>query len=132
MQRLLLILFLTASLSHGAVHAQTPAALPSLSGIWEGSIMIGRESFNIAFSISMEDGKYSATLISRQMGVYGMPADLIEVLNDRVRIVIITVDGEFTGRVRSDENGIIRISGDWFQEGEMLPLTLLWVEKPTL
>lgn len=134
MKRLLLALLLCTGISQPSTSAQTDATQLTLVGIWEGAVLIGRENFNLAFAITVSDGAYSAALISRQMGVYGMPADLITVVDGRIKIKIINVDGEFNGQLfrEAGSNDITRISGDWFQEGEMLPLVLLPVEKPTL
>ncbi len=134
MKRLLLTLLLCSGIFHSSTLAQADTTQSALVGIWEGAVMIGRENFNLAFAITVSDGAYAAALISRQMGVYGMPADLITVIDGRIKIKIINVDGEFNGQLFSEvgSNDITRISGDWFQEGEMLPLVLLPVEKPTL
>ncbi len=134
MKRLLLALLLCSGIFHSSTLAQADTTQSALVGIWEGAVMIGRENFNLAFAITVSDGAYAAALISRQMGVYGMPADLVTVSDGRIKIKIVNVDGEFNGRLLSEvgSNDITRISGDWFQEGEMLPLVLLPVEKPTL
>ncbi|MFM1896264.1 MAG: hypothetical protein RLZZ385_1338 [Pseudomonadota bacterium] len=117
-----------------SIQAQTAAATPNLNGTWEGTMTIGPNSFLLAFTIVNQDGTYSATFTSRDMGVYGMPADSVEVRDNRIVIRVRPVDGEFNGNLRLDTGGgaFVRIDGDWFQQGEMLPMVLLPVDKPTL
>ena len=114
--------------------AQTPTNAPALQGTWEGAMSIGPNSYLLAFTISHQEGAYSATFSSRDMGVYGMPADSAEVRDNRIIIRVRPVDGEFSGNLRLNEDGsaYVRIDGDWFQQAEMLPMVLLPVDKPTL
>ena len=127
------LLFSFALLPGLSGSAQTPAT-PGLLGTWEGSMMIGPGSYVLAFTLSGSDGNFSATFTSRDMGVYGMPATSVVLERNRIRIRVAPVDGEFTGTLRLDESGtsLLRIDGDWFQEGEMLPMTLHKAEQPSL
>ena len=95
--------------------------------------MLGRDNMNLAFTFSKTDGKYQAALISSGMGIYGMPADTVEVEGLNVKIGIPRLDVEFTGTLRLDESGenVVRIDGDWFQFSEMVPVVLLPVETPS-
>ena len=105
----------------------------SLVGSWEGPLVLGRDNMNLAFTFSMQEGNYSAALISGGMGIYGMPADTVRIEGLNVIIRIPRLDMEFTGTLRLDETGenIIRIDGDWFQYSEMVPVVLLPVDEPT-
>mgnify|MGYP003321657596 FL=1 len=105
----------------------------SLVGSWEGPLVLGRDNMNLAFTFSMQEGNYSAALISGGMGIYGMPADIVRIEGLNVIIRIPRLDMEFTGTLRLDETGekIIRIDGDWFQYSEMVPVVLLPVDEPT-
>ena len=105
----------------------------SLVGSWEGPLVLGRDNMNLAFRFSMQEGNYSAALISGGMGIYGMPADIVRIEGLNVIIRIPRLDMEFTGTLRLDETGekIIRIDGDWFQYSEMVPVVLLPVDEPT-
>ena len=40
----------------------------SLVGSWEGPLVLGRDNMNLAFTFSMQEGNYSAALISGGMG----------------------------------------------------------------
>ncbi len=118
----------------GLAAESSPAAeLPSLVGSWEGTLVIGPDSSNLAFTFSESNGEYQAAMVSTAMGIYGMPAESIEFNGMRVIIRLPRIDGVFTGRLRLDESGenIERIDGDWFQYAEMLPITLQPVEEPT-
>ncbi|MEQ8953048.1 MAG: hypothetical protein RL120_02875 [Gammaproteobacteria bacterium] len=101
--------------------------MPPLLGSWEGAMVIGQQSSNLAFTFSQNNGEYQAALISTAMGIYGMPADAVELDGPRLVIRLPRIDGVFTGRIRLDESvyTIIRIDGDRFPYAEMLPVTLV-------
>lgn len=126
------VLFTTGSLIP-ALSAQAQEAPDSLIGSFEGPLVLGRDNMNLAFTFSKTDGKYQAALISSGMGIYGMPADTVEVEGLNVKIGIPRLDVEFTGTLRLDESGenVVRIDGDWFQFSEMVPVVLLPVETPS-
>ena len=109
------------------IGAQEISEFPSLTGSWEGPLVIGRDSTNLAFTFSIKDGQYAAALISGGMGIYGMPADMVRVDGANITIRIPRLDVEFTGTIRLNDSGdqIVRIDGDWFQYSEMVPVVLL-------
>ena len=115
------------------IGAQEISEFPSLTGSWEGPLVIGRDSTNLAFTFSIKDGQYAAALISGGMGIYGMPADMVRVDGANITIRIPRLDLEFTGTIRLNDSGdqIVRIDGDWFQYSEMVPVVLLRVDQPT-
>ena len=115
------------------IGAQEISETPSLIGSWEGPLVIGRDSTNLAFTFSIKDGQYTAALVSGGMGIYGMPADMVRVVGSNITIRIPRLDLEFTGTIRLNESGeqIVRIDGDWFQYSEMVPVVLLRVDQPT-
>ena len=112
------------------IGAQEISETPSLIGSWEGPLVIGRDSTNLAFTFSIKDGQYTAALVSGGMGIYGMPADMVRVVGSNITIRIPRLDLEFTGTIRLNESGeqIVRIDGDWFQYSEMVPVVLLRVD----
>ena len=125
----LFLFFVTTNL----VVAQGDENIPSLVGSWEGPLVIGRDSTNLAFTFSLREGQYAAALISGGMGIYGMPADTVQINGRNIIIRIPRLDVEFTGTIRLDDDGenIMRIDGDWFQYSEMVPVILLPVDQPT-
>ena len=127
--RLLFCLFIIPNLTI----SQEIVEYPSLVGSWEGPLVIGRDSTNLAFTFSIQNGEYAAALISGGMGIYGMPADTVRVDGRNITIRIPRLDLEFTGTIRLDDSGeqIVRIDGDWFQYSEMVPVILLPVDQPT-
>lgn len=88
---------------------------------------------SLAFTFSLADEEYRATLTSGGMGIYGMPVTSVSVEGRRILMRIPRLDLEFTGTIRRDDSGekILRIDGDWFQYSEMVPVVLLPVESPT-
>ena len=119
----LFLFFVTTNL----VVAQGDENIPSLVGSWEGPLVIGRDSTNLAFTFSLREGQYAAALISGGMGIYGMPADTVQVNGRNIIIRIPRLDVEFTGTIRLDDDGenIMRIDGDWFQYSEMVQVIIL-------
>ena len=127
------ILLLSILIIPRFISSQEISEFPSLVGSWEGPLVIGRDSTNLAFTFAMRDGQYTAALISGGMGIYGMPADTVRVQERNIIIRIPRLDVEFTGTIRMDDSGenITRIDGDWFQYSEMVPVVLLPVDQPT-
>ena len=129
-QRMAFIVLIIAAGTQAAQAQETP---DSLLGSFEGPLVIGRDNMNLAFTFSMSEGSYQAAITSGSMGIYGMPAPLVEVKGNNVKIGLPRLDAEFTGTLRLDDSGekILRIDGDWFQQSEMVPVVLLPVESPT-
>jgi hypothetical protein len=124
-------LLIACSLTAGQVLAQE--GRDSLEGSWEGPLVLGRDNMSLAFTFSLADEEYRATLTSGGMGIYGMPVTSVSVEGRRILMRIPRLDLEFTGTIRRDDSGekILRIDGDWFQYSEMVPVVLLPVENPT-
>lgn len=124
-------LLIAFSLATGQVLAQE--GRDSLEGSWEGPLVLGRDNMSLAFTFSLADEEYRATLTSGGMGIYGMPVTSVSVEGRRILMRIPRLDLEFTGTIRRDDSGekILRIDGDWFQYSEMVPVVLLPVESPT-
>lgn len=116
-----------------ALAAERSAPPVALAGSWEGPLVIGRDNMNLAFTFALEDGEYTAALISGGMGIYGMPAEAVVVDGLSVKISMPRLDAEYTGTLRLDDAGetIIRIDGDWFQYAEMVPVVLRPVDAPS-
>tara|TARA_Y100000294_G_scaffold138857_1_gene132281 strand:- start:189 stop:596 length:408 start_codon:yes stop_codon:yes gene_type:complete len=132
-QRSSIILYLLITLYSATAYPQEQLTYPSLLGSWEGPLVLGRDNMNLAFTFALNEGEYTAALISGGLGIYGMPADTVRVEGLNVIIRIPRLDVEFTGTLRLDETGeqIVRIDGDWFQYSEMVPVVLLPVDAPT-
>jgi len=106
--------------------SQQQAGEETLVGSWAGTLVIGRDSFEMTFNLTRQGEGYGAALISRQLGIYGMPAELVRLENNRLTIRLDMLGAEYTGRLRLDESSsrIAFIDGEWFQEGEMVPIIL--------
>ena len=130
MKRIAVLLLLFAFA--GGVRAQD-VSTEALLGTFEGPLVIGRDSMTLAFTFSMNGDELRAQLFSAGMGIYGMPANSVSIVENALRIAIPRLDLEFTGRLRLDESGeqIQRIDGDWFQYSEMIPVILLPVDAPS-
>jgi len=110
----------------GMARAQLQSGADSLAGIWNGSLVFGRDSFAMSFTITWDGSTYGATLISQEMGIYGMPAKAVELNNNRILIEMDILAAQYTGRIRYNDAGdaVRMIDGEWFQEGEMVPVIL--------
>ncbi len=117
---------LSLLLCGSVISAQQQANQQALAGSWSGTLVIGRDSFDMTFNLTRDNESYKAALISRQLGIYGMPADTVEITDNRIVISLDILDAEYTGRLRMDESGdaVAFIDGEWFQEGEMVPVIL--------
>ena len=105
----------------------------SLEGSWEGSLVLGRDNMEMAFTFTLNAGELSATMTSGGMGIYGMPVESVSLEGRNILMRISRLDLEFTGTIRTDESSekIGRIDGDWFQYSEMVPIVLRPVEAPS-
>lgn len=110
----------------GNLAAQVESTQASLTGSWAGTLVIGRDSFDMTFNLTQNADNIGAALISRQLGIYGMPAEMVKLDNNRLTIRLELLAAEYTGRLRMDESGskIAFIDGEWYQEGEMVPIIL--------
>ena len=126
-------MLLALAITCSALSWAQETARENLVGSWEGPLVLGRDNMNLAFTFSQSGDDFAATLTSRGLGIYGMPADTVMVEGRRITIRIPRLDLEFTGTTRMNEAGdaILRIDGDWFQYSEMVPVVLLPVESPT-
>jgi len=131
--RLALIQLFTASVLifyTGVLAAE--ANRENILGSWEGPLVIGRDNMTLAFTFTLKGEEIAAVLTSSGLGIYGMPADTVNVDGRRITIRIPRLDLEFTGVARMTESGaVMRIDGDWFQYSEMVPVVLLPVENPS-
>ena len=126
-----LIAVLILGLSSALAYAQE--SRETLEGSWEGPLVVGRDNMTMAFTFSLNEGDYRATLTSGGLGIFGMPVTTISVEGRDIVIRIPRLDLEFTGTIRRDQDTdrIIRIDGDWFQYSEMVPVVLLPVDEPS-
>ncbi len=124
---------LAAALLAGAAGAAFPAAPPALAGSWEGTLALGRESVRVAFTFGERDGRVTAALTSRGLGVYGLPAESVRLEGMRLVVLAPRLDIEFAGTLRLDGSGskVVRIDGNWFQHSEMVPVALSPVDGPS-
>ena len=113
-------------LATGLARAQLQSGADSLAGTWSGSLVMGRDTFAMTFNITWDGSAYGATFISQEMGIYGMPAKTVELNNNRILIEMDILAAEYTGRIRYTDSGdaVRMIDGEWFQEGEMVPVVL--------
>jgi hypothetical protein len=105
----------------------------SLIGSFEGSLVFGRDDLTIALTFDRQGDEYTAALTSANLGVYGFPAEVVQINGLRVLVRMPRLDAEFTGTLRLDESGeeILNIDGDWFQSRELVPVVLHPVDKPS-
>ncbi|MFT6093351.1 MAG: hypothetical protein ACJA2Q_001247 [Pseudohongiellaceae bacterium] len=115
-------------------NGQVPVNTSTLIGTWESSLTINREQLRIALTLEIEQGELQAKLISDGLGVFGLPADSIEVNGLRFNAKFSRLDAEVSGwlRLNDKKDQVIRIDGDWFQNAELVPLVLLPVSAANL
>lgn len=126
----LLILNPISTIANG----QVPLDTSILVGTWESGLTINREQLRIALALEIEQGVLQAKLISDGLGVFGLPADSVEVDGLRFNVKFSRLDAEVSGWVRlnDEKDQVIRIDGDWFQDAELVPVILLPVSAANL
>lgn len=103
-----------------------PAAAPSVTGTWLGTLTVPGGKLRIVFHISeAAGGKLTATLDSPDQGATGIPASAVSFREDTLHIEVEAVHGAYEGRVAPDAG---HISGAWVQGGARLPLDLARTE----
>lgn len=118
----------------GVAQIQAAQDVSPLVGSWEAALRINRSDLRIALTIVMEQGELKARLISDGLGVYGLPADSLEIDGNRISLKFSRLDAEVSGwlRFNDSEDQVIRIDGDWFQGAELVPMVLVPVSEPNL
>jgi hypothetical protein len=126
----LLILSPVATIANGQVSINPS----TLIGTWESSLTINREQLRIALSLEIEQGELQAKLTSDGLGVFGLPADSVEVDGLRFNARFSRLGAEVSGwlRLNGEKDQVIRIDSDWFQDAELVPLVLLPVSAANL
>ena len=119
----LLMLSPIATIANGQVSVDSS----TLIGTWESSLTINREQLRIALTLEIEQGELQAKLISDGLGVFGLPADSIEVDGLRFNAKFSRLGAEVSGwlRLNDEKDQVIRIDADWFQDAELVPVVLL-------
>ena len=107
-------------------NGQEPLDTSTLVGTWESSLKINRDELSIALNLEIEQGVIQAELTSDGLGIYGLPADSVEINGLRISAKFSRLDAEVSGwlRLNDDKDQIIRIDGDWFQGAELVPIGL--------
>jgi hypothetical protein len=113
---------------------QEPLDTSTLVGTWKSSLKINRDELSIALNLEIEQGVIQAELISDGLGIYGLPADSVEINGLRISAKFSRLDAEVSGwlRLNHDKDQVIRIDGDWFQGAELVPIVLLPVSPANL
>ena len=126
----LLIVNPTSTIANG----QEPLDTLTLVGTWESSLKINRDELSIALNLDIKQGVIQAKLISDGLGIYGLPADSVEINGLRISAKFSRLDAEVSGwlRLNDDKDQVIRIDGDWFQGAELVPIVLLPVSPANL
>ena len=108
-------------------NGQEPLDTSTLVGTWESSLKINRDELSIALNLEIEQGVIQAELTSDGLGIYGLPADSVEINGLRISAKFSRLAAEVSGwlRLNDDKDQIIRIDGDWFQGAELVPIVLL-------
>lgn len=92
-----------------------------LVGNWQGGLQAGGRTLRIVFRIQpTPQGTLGAVMDSPDQGVKDYPTDSVIIVGDSVNIVMKSVSGGFSGRMKNDST----ISGAWSQGPVHLPLDL--------
>lgn len=98
-----------------------PARAQNVEGDWQGMLQVYGANFRLNLRVSQDDkGGLTATLDSPDMGARGLEASSVKLKKSSFKFEIPTYNGQFEGRVSSDELTII---GTWYQGQNTVPIT---------
>jgi len=95
----------------------------SIAGMWQGTLEFNNNKIRVVFRVAITDtGKLAASLDSPDQGAKGIPASVVFVTKDSVRILVESIGGLYAGKRSADDSSI---TGKWTQGGGSLPLTMV-------
>ncbi len=108
--------------------ASTAARVGTLdvTGRWEGNLQVGGQALPLVFHIegNAEEG-WHATMDSPRQQAFGIPVSRMEWDGEVLTLVSESVRGTFTGKPTAEG----KLSGEWKQGGQSLPLILTKSDK---
>lgn len=111
-----------------ALHQPVFAQGSRIEGDWQGSLNIQSFELRIVFHLQLlKEGKWKATMDSPDQGASGIAVDSVLFENDRARLAVNIVRGEYRGKL---EEGDSAMTGTWTQGGATFPLNLKKTSKP--
>jgi hypothetical protein len=105
-------------------------AQTDLTGTWQGKLATSpNEKMTIQFMLKKKaNGLYAATLNSPDNGaIKNVPATAVKLAGDKLTIEVASLNGSYSGTV-----GKGTITGEWKQEGSILPLVLIPYKVPSV
>ena len=90
---------------------------------WGGTLITGMGGkLRVVINITQnEKGNLAALLDSPDQGVNGIPVDSVILENNKIKLIVSSIKGEFEGVINDQ---FIQIDGEWKQAGQSLPLIL--------
>ena len=103
------------------------ARVPSLEGIWQGTLDAGGAKLRLVLNVTRKpDGTFAATLDSPDQGAAGIPVDSVTLTGAAVRFELKAAGGVYEGTMNKEGTAI---NGRWSQGPGSFPLVLTRVEK---
>lgn len=124
MQRIIILALLITTFCGVAAPAQAEEV--SLDGAWLGTLRVGGIELRIAFHVTQDDDKFSATMDSLDQGAKGIPVDQVTVQNKKIIFNVKVIAGHYDGVLNDDDE---TIDGSWTQGGQLFPLNLKRVDQ---
>jgi len=118
---------LSLSLLMADTFGQAPEGSPDISGAWAGSFQVAQyDPMELVFHINQSADGLSAILDIPSQQQYGISVDRVTLRNGQLFMQVSTIQAEFYGGLQLGRDGttVRRITGDWAQSGEFVPLTL--------
>jgi uncharacterized protein len=113
---------------HGIIYSQGDDG-EKFVGKWKGKLELGQMSLRIVVSIEQNNGKLKAKLDSPDQNVSGIPVDEVIADGETVKVVVVSVDGVYAGKLNAEKK---IINGNWTQSGRAFELILEKEEAPIL
>jgi len=99
-----------------SVVMQAEAASP-LTGAWTSSLEFGGQRLTLVLNVSYLDGEYTASVDSPDQGAMGIPADVIAIDDDSLRLAINSIGASLDVQLDAAE-----LKGEWRQMNQSFPL----------
>ena len=117
------VAWLALSVCVSAATAAT-GALHDPRGLWEGKL---QSALRIVVHVDADSaGALSATVDSPDQGALGLPVSTTSYSGDTLRLELSKLGASYVGRMSTDG---FSIAGEWYQSGQVLPLTIARIES---
>jgi len=109
-----------------AMPADLPVAGDTIRGFWRGTLKAGPQTFGLVFEMERDaQGALTAKLHSLDQDALDLAVDEVSLQGGTLKLQVKAIAGAFEGKLSEDG---AKLTGQWTQGGESLPLVMTHVE----